>query len=59
MTKTTTIEQGTMTRTGYALKITQRGAKFDVVYCTGFCWKYIAKAVSEQAARNTFFLETL
>jgi len=44
---------------GFSVRLQQRGAKFDVVYCTGFCWKYIAKAVTEQAARNVFALEIL
>lgn len=54
----TTIERGTNKR-GFAVRIQKRGSKFDVVYCTGFCWKYIAKGVSEQSARNTFFFEVL
>lgn len=58
MTKTTTIESG-KNQNGCAVRLQQRGTKFDVVYCTGFCWKYVAKAVSEQAARNTFALEIL
>jgi hypothetical protein len=46
-------------RNGFAVRLQKRGNAFDVVYCTGFCWKYIAKAVSEQSARNTFFFEVL
>lgn len=58
MTKTTTL-QSAKNSNGFAVRLQQRGTKFDVVYCTGFCWKYIAKGVIEQAARNTFFLEVL
>lgn len=58
MTKSITLENGT-NRNGFAVRLQKRGTKFDVVYCTGFCWKYVAKAVSEQAARNVFFLEVL
>ena len=60
MTKTTTLEQG-KNRNGCTVRLQKRGASFDVIYCTGFCWKYVAngKAVSEQTARNTFFMEVL
>ena len=58
MTKTTTLQAGKNSN-GCPVRLQQRGTKFDVVYCTGFCWKYIAKAVSEQAARNSFFMAVL
>jgi hypothetical protein len=58
MTKTTTLQTGKNSN-GFTVRLQQRGTKFDVVYCTGFCWKYISKAVSEQSARNTFCLEVL
>lgn len=53
-----TIESG-KNKSGFSIRIQQRGKKFDVVYCTGFCWKYIAKGISEQAARNEFFLQMI
>jgi hypothetical protein len=46
-------------RNGFTVRLQQRGKKFDVIYCTGFCWKYIAKAVTEQSARFTFDLEVM
>lgn len=58
MQTTTIIERGT-NKNGCSVRLQKRGAKFEVIYCTGFCWKYVAKAVSEQAARNTFFFEVL
>ncbi len=39
---------------GFIVRLQQRGKKFDVIYCTGFCWKYIAKSVSEQDASFQF-----
>lgn len=61
MQATITLERGTNKQNGFPVRLQKRGSKFDVVYCTGFCWKYVtgAKAVSEQTARNIFFLETL
>lgn len=56
---TKTIETGKISRNGYTIRIQKRRGKFDVIYCTGFCWKYIVKAVSEQEARNEFFLHTI
>lgn len=44
---------------GFNVRLQKRGRKFDVIYCTGFCWKYVVKAVSEQEARSAFELETL
>jgi hypothetical protein len=46
-------------RSGFTVRIQQRGGKFDVIYCTGFCWKYLAKATTEESARFTFELETM
>lgn len=56
--KTTTINSG-VNKNGYAVRMQKRRGKFDVIYCTGFCWKYIAKGVSEQTAANVFYLELL
>jgi hypothetical protein len=58
MAKTTTIKQA-KGRNGYTFRLQQRGKNFDVIYCTGFCWKYVAKAVALQAAEFTFALETM
>lgn len=65
MTKTETLETG-KNANGCTVRLQKRGSKFDVVFCTGFCWKYVyvgngrnAKGVSEAEARNVFFLETL
>lgn len=46
-------------RNGTHYKLQARRGKFDVIYATGFCWKYAVKAVSEQTARNEFELVTL
>lgn len=56
--QTTTINRG-VNKNGFAVRMQKRGSKFDVIYCTGFCWKYIAKSVSEQTAANIFHLELL
>jgi hypothetical protein len=58
MSNATTIAAG-KNQNGLTVRLQQRGGKFDVTYCTGFCWKYIVKAGSENAARNEFELQTL
>ncbi len=44
---------------GFKVRLVKRGGKYDVIYCTGFCWKYIVKAVSAEAAENAYYLRTL
>lgn len=56
MTKTIESKKGS---NGLTYKLQARRGKFDVIFSTGFCWKYAVKAVSEQAARNEFDLVTL
>lgn len=56
MTKTIESKKG---NNGFTYKLQARRGKFDVIFSTGFCWKYAVKAVSEQAARNEFELVTL
>lgn len=48
------------TANGSLIRIQKRGAKFDVIRnTTGYAWRYVEKAVSEQRARDTFFLLTV
>ena len=57
MTKTI---QTAKTSAGQLVRIQQRGKSFDVIRnSTGYCWMYVLKAVSEQRARNEFFLLTV
>jgi len=56
---TKTIATSKMTRNGFAIKLQQRRGKFDVIYCTGFCWKFLAKGRTEQEASFIFDLEVL
>lgn len=42
------------------VRIQQRGKAFDVIRNdTGYCWTYVLKAVSEQRARDEFYLLTV
>lgn len=42
---------------GVTIRLQQRGQKFDVIRnSTGYAWHYVAKAVTESAARDQFFL---
>ena len=54
-----TIIESKKDSSGFAVRIQQRGKAFDVIRSTGFCWKYVAKQVSQESARNTFFLLTV
>jgi hypothetical protein len=57
MTKTIETKK---TTTGAMVRIQQRGRAFDVIRnSTGYAWMYVEKAVTEQRARNTFFLLTV
>lgn len=45
---------------GVLVRVQQRGKSFDVIRnSTGYAWMYVEKAVTEQRARNTFFLMTV
>ena len=61
MAKAATIVETSKNSRGFPIRLQRRGNVWDVTYCTGFCWKYVTggKRISEQAARNVFFMETL
>lgn len=53
------IETATNSR-GHKVRIQARAGKFDVIYnSAGISWRYIKKGVSEQEARNEFYLQSL
>jgi hypothetical protein len=57
MTKTI---ESSKTANGAAIRLQKRNGSFDVIRnTTGYAWHYVEKAVSEQRARNTFFLLTV
>lgn len=60
MANVTVLDRGT-NKNGFKVRLQKRVNVFDVVYHTGFVWKYVsnAKAVDEHTARNIFFFETL
>lgn len=43
---------------GRAVRLQKRGGAFDVIRTSAHCWLYVEKAVSEQRARDAFFLLT-
>jgi hypothetical protein len=56
---TATIETKKLSN-GHVVRLQKRGQSFDVIRnSTGYAWRYVEKAVSEQQARSTFFLVTI
>lgn len=56
---TTTIETKRNDK-GQMIRLQKRGNRFDVTRnSTGYCWMYLLKGVSEDAARSEFFLQTV
>jgi hypothetical protein len=45
---------------GYFYRLEKRGKGYDVlINSTGYAWRYLEKGVSEQKARDRFYLETM
>lgn len=45
---------------GHKVRLQQRRGAWDVIInSTGYAWRYLEKSVSEDRARNTFFLRSL
>lgn len=53
-----TIETGTNLN-GTKYRLIAEAGKFSVIWQDAYSWKYAAKKVSEQAARDAFFLATV
>jgi hypothetical protein len=48
------------TAAGHVIRIQKRRGKFDVIRnSNGYAFYYVEKAVSEERARNTFYLLTI